>query len=259
MESTISIIILQIMLLPPQNKSKNQYIQTTLQSFFNQATARPSEQVIAVSSANSDCQSLTVTTATSFCYDESPMETDQPSDANTTMFICSVTTAAQAASNDIGYDVSRILTAEDCLRFLNPWMPSKDADFPSSLHVKSGKVRKRRLLPHHLKYLPWLGVSKVEGMEEGFCIPLILLPNDCGIGGRSYGHGQLAGKLIARPLTDFDEITGKAGTLSRHQANEYHKDNVLLMENFKKTIVDGKMDIRAHINEAYQKEVLQNR
>ena len=60
-------------------------------------------------------------------------------------------------------------------------------------------------------------------------------------------------------MADFDDLTGKAGTLSRHQANEYHKDNVLLMENFKKTIVDGKMDIRGHVNEAYQREVFQNR
>ena len=127
------------------------------------------------------------------------METDQPSAANTTMSICSVTTADQAASNDIGYAVSRILTAEDRLRFLNPWMPSKEADFPSSLHVKSGKVRKIRLLPHHLTYFPWFGVSKVEGLEGSFCIPCVLFSNDCGIGGRSDGHGQLAGKLIARP------------------------------------------------------------
>ena len=60
-------------------------------------------------------------------------------------------------------------------------------------------------------------------------------------------------------MADFDDLTGKAGTISRHQANEYHKDNVLLMENFKQTIVDGKMDIREHVNEAYQREVLPHR
>ena len=164
------------------------------------------------------------------------MEADQPSDANTKMSICSVTTAAKAASNDIRYTVSRIPAAEDRLRFLNPWMPSKEADFQSSLQVKSEKVRNRLLVPHHLNYFQRLGVSKVEGIERSYCIQCVLFPNDCGIGGRSYGHGQLAGKLIARPLTDFDELTGKAGTLSRHQAYEYHKDNVLLMENFKKTM-----------------------
>ena len=87
MESTISIIILQIMSLPPQKKSKNKYNQTTLQSFFIPATARSSEQVISVSSANNDYQSITVTTATSFCDDEASMKAHQPSAANTTMSI----------------------------------------------------------------------------------------------------------------------------------------------------------------------------
>ena len=172
---------------------------------------RPSEQVIAVSSVNSDCQSLTVTTATSSCDDEPPMAADQPNAANTTLSTCSVTITTWAASNDIGYAVSRILTAEDCLRFLKPWMPSKEADCPSSSHVKSGNVRKRRLLPHYLEDLPWLGVSKVEGMKGVSIYNAYCFSNDCGIGRQSYEHGQLPDKLIARPVTDFDDLTGKAG------------------------------------------------
>ncbi|KAJ8035282.1 52 kDa repressor of the inhibitor of the protein kinase [Holothuria leucospilota] len=124
--------------------------------------------------------------------------------------------------------------------------------------MKSGKMRKRRLLPHHCEEFPWLGVSKVEGMEGAFCVPCVLFVGRGGVGGRSRGKGQLPGKLVTKPLTRFDDLTGKNGALSSHQDNEYHKENVLAMEHFRQTVIQCKTDIRGQLNESYRHEIQQN-
>lgn len=151
------------------------------------------------------------------------------------------------------------LTEEDRTKFISPWKPSREDDFPSSSHMKSGKMRKRRLLPHHCEEFPWLGVSKVEGMEGAFCVPCVLFVGRGGVGGRSRGKGQLPGKLVTKPLTRFDDLTGKNGALSSHQDNEYHKENVLAMEHFRQTVIQCKTDIRGQLNESYRHEIQQNR
>ena len=80
-----------------------------------------------------------------------------------------------------------------------------------------------------------------------------------GVGGCIGGKGQLPGKFVTKPLTKFDDLTGKAGSLSSHHKHVYHKENVIAMENFRKTFVEGETDIRGQLNESYKKDVEQNR
>jgi len=62
------------------------------------------------------------------------------------------------------------LTDEERVKFINPWKPSVDAEYPSSecrgktTVTKDGMQRRRHMLPRHLETFPWLAVSKV--MEE---------------------------------------------------------------------------------------------
>ena len=102
------------------------------------------------------------------------------------------------------------------------------------IQVKSGKERIRRLLPHHLSNFPWLAVSRVDGVQGAFCVPCVLFmsTHGHGVGGRSHGHGQVAGRLVSRPLDRFDDLTGKSGSLSLHETKDYHKSCLIAMDNF---------------------------
>ncbi len=170
-----------------------------------------------------------------------------------------VTEVAMPA-NDIGHAVGRSLSSEDRASFLQPWKPTVDSDFPSSLHVKSNVERRRRLLPTHLATFPWLSVSKLPGLQGAFCTPCVLFGSSAGVGGKSHGLGQLPGKLVSQPLTRFDDLTGKEGALSSHQACNYHRDNVIHMENFRDVFVcRSRDDIASDLNTARKQKIVDNR
>ncbi len=188
----------------------------------------------------------------------------QPAEVDETTKDTSVSAGRSTAqclpANDIGHAVnSGSLTDKDRMKFLKPWKPEKDCDFPSSIHTKSNKERVRRLLPHHLNSFPWLAVSKVEGQKGAFCLPCVLFMSSHGVGGRSSGHGQTAGRLVTKPLERFDDLTGKQGALSLHETKEYHRSCVLAMEDFKHVMLNKESDIRTQIDQAREKEIEQNR
>ena len=85
-------------------------------------------------------------------------------------------------ANDIGHAVGRLLSSEERASFLEPWKPTVDSDFPSSLHVKSKVERRRRLLPTHLATFPWLSVSKLSGLQGAYCTPCVLFGSSSGVG-----------------------------------------------------------------------------
>ena len=139
--------------------------------------------------------------------------------------------------NDIGLAVGHQLSVEDRIRYLEPWTPTYASEFLSSVwvdqqsHTKSGVERRRRLLPRHLEDFPWLAVSRVN--PGAFCIPCVLFTaSGAGVGGRSLGHGQDAGKLVMKPLDHFDNLTGKDGSLTRHAKTMYHQDAILAFDDF---------------------------
>ena len=55
------------------------------------------------------------------------------------------------------------------------------------------------------------------------------------------------GKLVTVPLTNFDDLTGKDGVLTRRQRTNYHQHSVIAYDNFKRVIVDHSAeDIQKH-------------
>lgn len=163
-------------------------------------------------------------------------------------------------ANDIGHAVGRVLSSEERALFIPPWKPTVDSEFPSSIHVKSNVERRRRLLPTHLTTFPWLSVSKLSGLQGAFCTACVLFGSVAGVGGKSNGCGQLAGKLVSKPLARFDHLTGKEGALSNHQACSYHRDNVIAMENFREVYVNRtKDDIKCDLNTAHKQAIEDNR
>ena len=144
---------------------------------------------------------------------------------------CSSRPCANVAYNETGLGVGKILNDEQRVKFVNPWKPSSVEEYPSSerrdenLVTKDGVQRRRRLLPHHLETFPWLAVSKF--MEGALCIPCVLFTSNAGVGGRSQGHGQQTGILVRRPLTRFEDLTGKNGDLLGHQNTVYQQNAVI--------------------------------
>jgi hypothetical protein len=157
---------------------------------------------------------------------------------------------ASAAYNDIGLAVGKILSSEERVKFVIPWKPSSEEEYPSSERrdknsvTKNGVQRRRRLLPRHLETFPWLAVSKVT--DGAFCVPCVLFTSDAGVGGRSQGHGQQTGILVRRPLNRFYDITGKGGILISHQNTVYHQNATIALDNFRAACIETReLDIRS--------------
>ena len=44
------------------------------------------------------------------------------------------------------------------------------------------------------------------------------------------------GRLVTKPLARFDDLTGCNGAFTLHENNNYHKINVLSMDDFRKFV-----------------------
>lgn len=164
------------------------------------------------------------------------------------------------ALNDIGLAVGQQLNREDRIRFLQPWRPLSADEFPSSTRQsdsvsKTGVERRRKLLPKHLDTYPWLAVSRCPGIEGAFCVPCVLFA----AGSRSV-KSQPLGKLVTKPLANFEDLTGKNGVLTRHQNAIYHQQNVTAMDDFKRITVERtQLDIHSRLDEQHRRDVERNR
>ena len=177
-------------------------------------------------------------------------------------------TLSAVADNDIGLAVGEgvSLSAEQRAKFIKPWCPSLEQDYPYSVRTdrqqftKQGTERRRRLLARHMTMFPWLAVSKVQGKEGAYCVPCVLSLTATGVGGRSRGHGQVPGKLVTKPLNRFDDLTGKDGDLTRHQQTSYHQESVVALEDFRNRFVQHvEPDIQSSVSIAHKKQVEENR
>ena len=157
---------------------------------------------------------------------------------------------------NIGLAVGKVLSAEEKAKFLQPWQPQQEHEYPSSArNDRSGQ--KRVLRKKHLEQFPSLAVSQLS--KGGFCLLCVLFGAD-GVVGRSDGHGQPPGALVTRPLQQFKQLTGKDGALSKHEKLNYHKEAVVMKDNFHKTVIEARHDdILSQLDKAQQEEVLRNR
>ena len=115
----------------------------------------------------------------------------------------------------------------------------------------------RVLRKKHLEQFPWLAVSQLS--KGAFCLPCVLFGAG-GVGGRSDGHGQPLGALVTCPLQQFKKLTGKDGALSKHEKLNYHKEAVVMKDNFDKTVIEARHDdILSQLDNAHQEKILRNR
>lgn len=129
------------------------------------------------------------------------------------------------AHDDIGHAVGVSFDDKERRRFLKTrWRPVRKEDFPVSHHTKKGVVRPRRLNQNHLERFKWLAVSRLEGKRGAWCTDCVLFGVSKECGGRG-GSGQVVGKLVTRPLTDFSDLTGRNGALDVHERASHHKIN----------------------------------
>ena len=104
----------------------------------------------------------------------------------------------------------------------------------------------------HLEQFLWLADSQLS--KGAFCLPCVLFGAG-GVGGRRDGHGQAPGALITRPLQQFQKLTGKDGALSKHEKLNYHKEAVVMKDNFNKTVIKARHDdILSQLDKAHQKK-----
>lgn len=111
------------------------------------------------------------------------------------------------------------------------WYPTKIEEFPTSNHFEKGKDTTRRLNASHLSTFRWLAVSCVPGYKGCWCIYCVLFKT-----GDVMATGHKFGKLVALPLTDFSDLTGKNGKLSSHERKEYHLKSQERVANFLRSL-----------------------
>ena len=109
----------------------------------------------------------------------------------------------------------------------------------------------------HLEQFSWFAVSQLS--KGAFCLPCVLFGVG-GVGGRSDGHGHASVALVTRPLKQFKKLTGKNEALSKHEKLNYHKEAVVMKDNFNKTVIEATHDdILFQLDKAHQEEVLRDR
>ena len=97
---------------------------------------------------------------------------------------------------------------------------------------------------------------------SAFCVPCVLFTaSGAGVGGRSRGHGQDAGRLVTKPFEHFDNLTGKDGSLTRHAKTMYQQDATLAFDDFKPVCVDQRqrnLGINCQLDESHRLTVEKN-
>lgn len=151
---------------------------------------------------------------------------------------------------DIGHALDRmeagdVLSEIDRELFLTKrWKPTKKEELPFSDKKRPNKTEgkedssttKRYLGQNHLTTFPWLAISMIPRWKGAWCTYCTLFKTSEGGGGkgseRGRGGGQIMGKLVVKPLTNFADLTGKSGSLTSHQETQFHKTCALRFAEF---------------------------
>ena len=133
------------------------------------------------------------------------------------------------------------------------WCPKHPADYPFSMHTKSGVQRRRALNSGHLQRYKWLAVSKCCDKAGAWCAVCVLFAVS------DVYNGQRMGKLVTRPLTDFSDLTGKKGALDVHEQSGFHASNAARALEFMQRAKDPATQVDAQVNAHKKEQVLQNR
>ena len=173
---------------------------------------------------------------------------------------------------DIGHTLKKLKTqklSDSDLKLIltNRWRPVEKGEFPySECKRGKGKIGQRFLNNNHFIEFEWLALSNFEepDIKGLWCVYCTFFKiSDCG-GGRGAevgkGGGQKMGNLVNKPLINFNDLTGKEGSLTAHNANHFHKTCKLRAENFiQRTKPGAQKDVRSLVEVQCTKEALQNR
>ena len=134
----------------------------------------------------------------------------------------------------------------------NLYVPDSQSKMPSSEHSKHGT---QHLLLKHLTDFPWLAVSQI--LRGAFCTACVLFSKE-GVGKTG---GQSTGKLVKTPLTQFKNLLGKNGDLTKHASCHFHIEAMKDMVSFKKRMTSGPLstDIDKQLITARLEEAKHNR
>ena len=134
----------------------------------------------------------------------------------------------------------------------NLYVPDSQSKMPSSEHSKHGT---RHILLKHLTDFPWLAVSQI--LRGAFCTACVLFSKE-GVGKTG---GQSTGKLVKTLLTQFKNLLGKNGDLTKHASCHFHIEAMKDMVSFKKRMTSGPLstDIDKQLITARLEEAKHNR
>ncbi|CAH1104324.1 unnamed protein product [Psylliodes chrysocephalus] len=153
---------------------------------------------------------------------------------------------------DIGHYVNDKVNISDFDKYQilkKAFVPEKSYTFPYSVHSKNKKDVKCYLSQNHFSSFAWLTYSK--SLNGLFCKCCVLFAK---FGGIHKATGLQ--KLVFSPLQKYSKLYGKDGDLTRHNDCSYHKDAMLLSDNFKNTYENRDREI---VNILNVKRIEQNR
>lgn len=147
------------------------------------------------------------------------------------------------------FDVGRylhedILDQETKLNLLKyPWIPEFSFEFPSS-----GK-RNLKFQRQWLQRFSWLVYTKSDGALCKYCV--LFTKDTAGKG----GHQKLK-SLVKEPYKNWKDALE---TFKKHEANEYHKEAMMMGTNLLSVSKDHNLDIRNLVDSGRKKQALENR
>lgn len=139
---------------------------------------------------------------------------------------------------------------------LNRWQPKVKTDFPVSYHKKNGEIRPRSLNMTHIETHKWLAVSHHPTHKGAWCAVCVLFKTTDEGG---YTGAQKMGHLVRTPLTNFSDLTGQNGDLSRHARSNFHLRCSELAANFLKVMKNPYEDIGNQLSSLRLMKVERNR
>lgn len=134
----------------------------------------------------------------------------------------------------------------------NSFVPGKNFLYPYSTHVKYEKERKCYLSAKHFESFHWLTFSiSLNGL---FCKYCSLFAKFGGI-----NKSTSLSKFVKVPLNKYSKLLGKDGDLVVHNQHQYHKEAVLLANNFLENYNNPETDIRNKLSLERKNQAIQNR
>ena len=155
--------------------------------------------------------------------------------------------------NDIGiYNLDKLNDEQRYFLAMKHYVPPASYDFPFTEKKSRNRVEKLRASHDHLKCFEWLVYSDVK--KGYFCLPCALFLNKSVVKGKV---GCISvGKLVTEPIVKFSKIREN---LNKHAANKYHKEQEIVLRDFKRNFKMPSRNIVNTLKRGQQRKAKENR